>query len=72
LERKNLLKIDNMFEDKLKVGQMAYLTSQTSLTKIIYIKQIDGEDVTLDNGLIVKAKSINDIIKINDIIIKFK
>jgi hypothetical protein len=51
---------------------MAYLTSQTSLTKIIYIKQIDGEDVTLDNGLILKAKSINDIIKINDIIIKFK
>lgn len=61
-----------MLEDKLKIGQIAYLTSQTSPTKIIYIKQIDGEDVTLDNGLIVKAKSINDIIKINDIIIKFK
>lgn len=61
-----------MFEDKLKIGQIVYLTSQISPTKITYIKEIDGEDVTLNNGLIIKVKSINDIIKIGDIIIKFK
>lgn len=61
-----------MLEDKLKIGQIVYLTSQISPTKITYIKEIDGEDVTLNNGLIIKVKSINDIIKIGDIIIKFK
>ena len=39
-----------MFEDKLKIGQKVYLTSQTFPTKITYIKEIDGEDVTLNNG----------------------
>lgn len=61
-----------MVEDKLKIGQTVYLTSQTSPTKITYIKGINGEDVTLNNGIIIKAKSINDIIKIGGIVIKFK
>jgi hypothetical protein len=60
-----------MVEDKLKIGQTVYLTSQFSPTKITYIKEIDGEDVTLNNGLIIKAKSINDTIKIGGIVIKF-
>lgn len=61
-----------MLEDKLKIGQIVYLTSQTSPTKITYIKEIDGEDVTLNNGLRIKAKTINDIIKVGLLTIKFK
>lgn len=61
-----------MLEDKLKIGQIVYLTSQISPTKITYIKEIDGEDVTLNNGLSIKAKTINDIIKVGLLTIKFK
>jgi hypothetical protein len=61
-----------MLEDKLKIGQIVYLTSQTSPTKITYIKEIDDDNILLDNGLHIKAKTINDIIKIGLITIKFK
>lgn len=60
-----------MVEDKLKIGQTVYLTSQFSPTKITYIKKISGDNILLDNGLSIKAKSINDIIKIGGIVIKF-
>ena len=61
-----------MLEDKLKIGQIVYLTSQISPTKITYIKEIDDDNILLDNGLCIKAKTINDIIKVGLITIKFK
>ena len=61
-----------MLEDKVKIGQIVYLTSQTSLTKITYNKEIDGDDILLDNGFCIKAKTINDIIKVGLLTIKFK
>lgn len=64
--------MENMFGDRLKIEQIVYLTSQTSPTKITYIKEIDGDDILLDNGLCIKAKTINDIIKVGLITIKFK
>ena len=40
-----------MLEDKLKIGQIVYLTSQTSPTKITYIKEIDDDNILLDSEL---------------------
>jgi hypothetical protein len=61
-----------MLEEKLKIGQIVYLTSQTSPTKISYIKEIDDDNILLDNELRIKAKTINDINKVGLLTIKFK
>lgn len=61
-----------MLEEKVKIGQIVYLISQTSPTKITYVKEIDDDNILLDNELRIKAKTINDIIKVGLLTIKFK